>query len=96
MYYIGMRDGQKEKWKKKAKINHSILVYFPTIYLAPLKVYKKLKTLALIGAETSATEIFTGERAKKRNGKQDETDSLLHNTSNSTQHLYQISKSQMR
>ena len=32
---------KKEKWKKKAKINRSILVFFPTIYLAPLKVYKK-------------------------------------------------------
>ena len=34
---------KKEKWKKKAKINHSILVFFPTIYLAPLKVYTKFE-----------------------------------------------------
>ena len=43
MYYIGVRDEKKEKWKKKTKINHRILVFFPTIYLAPLKVYTKFK-----------------------------------------------------
>ena len=43
MYYIGVRDGKKEKWKKKAKINHRILVFFPTIYLATLKVYTKIE-----------------------------------------------------
>ena len=34
---------EKEKWEKKAKINHSILVFFPKIYLAPLKVYAKFE-----------------------------------------------------
>ena len=43
MYYIGVRDGKKAKWKMKAKINHRILVFFPTIYLAPLKVYTKFE-----------------------------------------------------
>ena len=43
MYYIGVRDGKKQKWKKKAKINHRILVFFPTINLAPLKVYTKFE-----------------------------------------------------
>ena len=43
MYYIGVRDENKEKWKNKAKINHSILVFFPTIYLATLKVYTKFE-----------------------------------------------------
>ena len=43
MYYIGVRDGKKEKWKEKAKINHRILVFFLTIYLAPLKVYTKFE-----------------------------------------------------
>ena len=43
MYYIGETDGKKEKWKKKAKINHRILVFFSTIYLAPLKVYTKFE-----------------------------------------------------
>ena len=32
-----------EKWKKKAKFNHRILVFFPTIYLAPLKLYTKFE-----------------------------------------------------
>ena len=62
MYYIGVRDGKKENWKKKAKINLSILVFFPTIYLATLKVY--LKALALIGAEKSLTENLIGEKEK--------------------------------
>ena len=43
MYYIGVRDGKKENWKKKAKINLSILIFFPTIYLAMLKVYTKFE-----------------------------------------------------
>ena len=34
---------KKEKWKKKAKINLSILIFFPTIYLATLKVYTKFE-----------------------------------------------------
>ena len=41
------------------------------------------KTLALIGAEKSVTEILIGEKEKltnKRNEKQGEADSLLHNT----------------
>ena len=42
MYYIVVRDGKKEKWKK-AKINHRILVFFLTIYLATLKVYTKFE-----------------------------------------------------
>ena len=50
MYYIGVRDGKKEKWKKAAKINLSILIFFPAIYLATLKVYTKFEDLALIEA----------------------------------------------
>ena len=38
-----MKDGIKEKSKKKAKINNSILVFFPTVSLNPLKVYTKLE-----------------------------------------------------
>ena len=51
MYYIGVRDG-----KKKDKINLSILVFFPSIYL---------KTLAVI-VQKSVTENLIGE--KKKNG----------------------------
>ena len=45
--------------------------------------FPNLKTLALIGAEISVMEIFTKEREKwtnKGNDKQEEADSLLHNT----------------
>ena len=61
-----------------------------------LKVYTNLKTLALIEAVKSVTEIFIGEKEKwtnKGNDKQEDVDSLLHNTTRHTQHLYQISKS---
>ena len=53
---------------------------------------QNLKTLALIEAEISVTEIFIGEREKwtnKENDKQEEADSLLRNTTSHTQHLYQ-------
>ena len=43
MYDIGVRDVKKEKWKKKAKINHRILVFFFTIISAPLNVYTKFE-----------------------------------------------------
>ena len=43
VYYIGMRDGTKEEWKKMVKINLSILVFCPTTYLANLKVYMKFE-----------------------------------------------------
>ena len=49
-YYIGVRDGKKEKKKEKAKINLSILIFFPTIYLATLKLYTKFEALAPIEA----------------------------------------------
>ena len=34
---------KKEKWKKIVKINLSILVFCPTIYLATLKAYTKFE-----------------------------------------------------
>ena len=95
MYYIGVRDGKREKWKKKAKFNHRILVFFPTIYLVPLKVYTKFEDSGLIGSENSVMKSFIEEKEKwtnKGNDKQQHADSLLYNTSH-TQHLYQISKS---
>ena len=56
---------------------------------------QNLKTLAVIGAENSVTKSFIGEKEKwtyNGNDKQ-HADSLLHNTTSHTQHLYQISKS---
>ena len=78
------------------KINLSILVFCPTIYLATRKPIRNLKTLALIEAEKSVTENLIGEKEKwinKGNGKHQEADSLLHNATSHIQHLYQISKS---
>ena len=96
MYYIGVRDGKTEK--KMVKIYLSILVFCPTIYLAwPLsRCIRNLKTLVLIEAEKSVIENLIGEKEKwtnKGNGKHQEADSLLHNATSHTQHLYQISKS---
>ena len=82
-----------EKWKKKAKVITASWFSFAR-YTWPLsRCIQNLKTLALIGAEISVTEIFIGEREKwtnKGNDMQEEVDSLLHNTTSHTQHLYQI------
>ena len=77
MYYIRVRDGKKQKWKKKTKINLSILIIFPTIYLATLKAYTKFQTLALTEAEKSVTEIFIGEKEKWTNNRTDKQEAIL-------------------
>ena len=59
-------------------------------------MYKKFEGLALIEAQKSVTENLIREKEKwtnKGNGKQQEAESLLHNTTSHTQHLYQIPKS---
>ena len=74
MYYIGVRDAKKDKWKKKAKINLSILIFFPTIYLATLKVYTKFENFGSHRNLEIVTEIFIGEKEKlinKGNDKQE-------------------------
>ena len=87
---------KRKKWKKKGNINHRILVSFSQ-YTWPLsRCIQNLKTLAVIRAENSLTKSFIGEKEKwtnKGNDKQQHADSLLHNTTSNTQHLYQISKS---
>ena len=58
-------------------------------------MYTKLKTLALIGAEKSVTENLIGEKEEwtnKKNDKHEEADSLTHNTTSLTQHLYKKKK----
>ena len=85
-----------EKWKKKAKINHRTLVFFLTIYLAPLKVYTNFEDSGSHrGQDFCDRNFYWRERKKtnKGNDKQQEADSLSHNTTSHTQHLYQISKS---
>ena len=98
MYYTWVRDWKKEKWKKKAKINHSILAFFPTIYmyLVLLKVYTKFEDSGSNRSQDFSDGNFYWREKKwtnKGNDKQEDADSLLHNTTSHTQHLYQISKS---
>ena len=72
---------KKNEKKKEAKINLLILVFFLPIYLA--RCIQNLKIPALIGAEKSVTENLTGEKEEwtnNGNDKQEEADSLLHNT----------------
>ena len=64
MYYIRVKEGKNEKLKKEGKMRISILISIYTVQFAFLKVYTKLKTLALIGAEKSVTEISIGEKEK--------------------------------
>ena len=91
-----MRDGKNEKWKEKVNKNSASWFSVPQ-YIWPLsRCIRNLKTLALTEAEKSVTEKLIGKKEKwtnKGNGKQQEADSLLHNTTSHTQHLYQISKS---
>ena len=87
---------KKEKWKKMVKINLSILVFCPTIYLATLKVYKKFEDSGSQRSREICNRKLDGEKEKcrnKGNGKYQEADSFLHNATNHSQYLYQISKS---
>ena len=61
MYYIRVKEGKIEK---EGKMRISILISLYTVHFAFLKVYTNMKTLALIGAEKSVTEISIGEKEK--------------------------------
>ena len=61
MCYIGVTEDKNEK---EGKMRFSIFSFIYIIHLAYLKVYTSLKTLAPIGTEKSATEIFIGEKEK--------------------------------
>ena len=88
MFYIGVRDRKREK---EVKINLSF------VFCQPLSMcIQNLKTLVLIEAKNFVTENLLGEKKKwtnKGNDKQQNADSLFHNTTSHIQHLYQISKS---
>ena len=76
-----MRDGKKQKSEKKAKINLSTLIFFPTICLVTLKVYTKFEDFGSHKSREICDKIFIGEKEKwtyKGNDKQEEADSLLH------------------
>ena len=88
MYYIGVRDGKKQKWKKKANLR--FLIFFPTIYLAILNVYTKFEDFGSYSSREICDRIFIGQKEKwtnNGNDKQEEADSVLHNTTSYTQHL---------
>ena len=60
MYYIGVRDGKKEK---EGKIIISSFVFCTKIYLAILiEGVHKIWRLSLIGAEKSLTEKLIGDK----------------------------------
>ena len=83
-----------EKRRKKAT-QISVLFFVPQ-YTWPLPMCIKIKSLGLIKAKKFVIETLLGEKEKwtnKGNDKQQNADSLLHNTTSHTQHLYQISKS---
>ena len=65
MRYIGVTEGKIEE----GKMSFSIFIFIYTIHLAYLKVYdtRNFKTLAPLGTEKSATEIFIGEKEKRIN-----------------------------
>ena len=80
--------------KRRQKLISASLFSFPQYNWPCSRCIQNLKTLALIEAVKSVTEIFIGEKEKwtnKGNDKQEEVDSLLHNTTSYTQHLYEIS-----
>ena len=64
MCYIRVTEGKIENLKKEGKMRIGILIFIYTVHLAYLKVYKKIKTLVLIGAEKSVTDISIGEKEK--------------------------------
>ena len=85
-----------KNWKKKAKWGLASKFSFTQYTLPTWKCTQNLKTLAPIGAEQSATEIFIGEKEKwtnKETDKQYVAVILLHNTTHHYQALYQISES---
>ena len=61
MCYIGVTE---ENIEKEDKLSFSIFIFIYTILLAYLKAFTKFETLAPIGAEKSAAEIFIGENEK--------------------------------
>ena len=81
----------RENGKRRQKLISAPWFSFPQHSCPLSRCIQNLKTLALIEAEKSVTEIFIGEKEKWTNNgneKQEAADSLLHNTTSYTQHLY--------
>ena len=87
---------KRKKEKRRQKLITESWFSFPQHTWPLLRFIQNLKTLAVIGAEISVMKCFIGEKEKwtnEGNNKQQHADSLSHNTTSHTQHLYQISKS---
>ena len=86
-----------ERWKKgEIRQNKSKFCFLSLNILGHSQCVYKIWRLALTEAKKFVTENLLGEKEKwtsKGNDKQEHTDSLLHNRTSHTQHLYQISKS---
>ena len=72
-YYIGVRDGKKEK---EGRINLSF-VFCHTIYLALSMCIQNLKTLALTEAKKYVTENLLGEKEKWTNKGNNNSSTLI-------------------
>ena len=93
MCYIGVTEGKTEK---EAKWALASLFSFTQCYKPTWRCTQNMKTLAPIGTQKFATEIFIGENEKWINrwtDKQYVAVLLLHNTTYHYQALYQISES---
>ena len=93
-YYIGVRDRKKEK---EGKINISFFAVPQYTWPLPMCI-QNWKTLALIEAKKFVAENLLGEKEKWTNKAMIISSRLIlfytfNDTTNHTQHLYQISKS---
>ena len=96
MHYTEVRDGKKEKGKKKSKDMSALWFSFTQDTSTVCKCLQNLKTQALLGAEKSVMKNFIREKEKitnKENDNHKDADSLLHDTRSHTQCLYEISNS---
>ena len=92
MHYTGVRDRKKENGKKKSNEILALWFSFTQDTSTHCRCIQNLKTLALLGAEKSVTKNLIGEKekmTKKGNEKNDDADTLLHNTRSRTQCSYE-------
>ena len=92
--YVLYRSDRRKNWKRRQnELLHLYFLLHNTLSL-PEGVHLNLKTLAPIGTEKSATEIFIGEKEKWIKGliRNMWLFVLLHNTTNHYQALYKISE----
>ena len=95
MHYIQVKDAQKVKWKKKAKLKKDILIFLYTIYLATLQVHTQFEDPGSNRSREISNKMFCWKEKSTNEGidKQYVAESLIHSTTCHAQALYQISKS---